>query len=515
MVNVTGRLKAEEERRRLSTAVEQSSEAIAITDPEDRILYVNQTFQTLHGLSRRRVLGRTYGEILGLDKEEESLKQGIRAALTRGEVWKGRLTRAIGGQAERKLYVTISPIRNDSGRLVNFAILERDVTSEHNLETYVRRLQKMDALGTLAGGIAHDFNNILVPILINAEVASLDAAKDGPAASYLNLIIEAANRGRELVKRIISFSRPQEQPRSLVDMSGVVKEAVKFLQSSTPKSIAIRERIEPFLSMVRADPTQIHQVIMNLGSNAAHAMREKGGWLDIGLSGVVIGSETPALNPDLKPGPYVQLTVEDSGGGMTREVQERVFDPFFTTKPPGEGAGMGLTVVQGIVKSHGGAITVSSRPGRGTRFDVYIPAKKGDAKAAAPEEAPARTGKGHILFVDDEDMLVRTVPCMLERLGYTTEAVSDPAEALALFRENPGAFDLVITDVTMPGMTGEKLAREMLRIRPGIPIILSTGFNESVREDEVRAMGIREFIMKPYSTGEMAERIQAALKRPE
>ncbi len=513
LVDVTPRIKVEEERRRLSTAVEQSSEGIVITDAADRVLYVNQTFQKLHGLDRADILGRKYEDILRFDIEEEAFRQDIRECLEAGEVWKGRLTRAVGGLADRKLDVTVSPVRDPSGRVVNYAILERDVTHEHRLEVSVRHLQKMDALGTLAGGIAHDFNNILVPIFINAELAAFDAETGSPTSAYLELILEAASRGRDLVKQIIAFSRPAEQKRDLVDIGPVVREAVKFLQSSIPKSIAIREEIDAAPEMVRADPTQIHQVIMNLGSNAAYAMRDGGGRLDVGLGEVAVSPETAAQNPDLRPGPYVKLTVEDTGSGMTREVRDRIFDPFFTTKRRGEGMGMGLPVVLGIIRSHGGAITVSTAPGKGTTFEVYLPAAKGGFKIAPPVAGRIPRGKGRILFVDDEDMLIRSVPRMLENLGYSVTAVPDPRQALALFRERPQDFDLVITDETMPGLSGEKLAREMLTVRPGIPIILSTGYSEAVREEEIRSLGIREFIMKPFSTGEIAEKIQAALKK--
>jgi len=511
LVDVTQRISAEEERRRLSTAVEQSSEAIAITDQADRIVYVNKTFEALHGIARPETLGRKYGEIVRLDIEAESFRQGIRDALATGEVWKGRLTRTLRGVPESKLDLTISPVRDASGQIVNYAILERDMTNEHRLEVSVRHLQKMDALGTLAGGIAHDFNNILVPILINAELAAFDAEKDSPASQYLNLILEAANRGREMVKQIIAFSRQSEQKRDLVDIVPVVREAVKFLQSSIPKSVKILERIDAEAGRVRADPTQIHQVLMNLGSNAAHAMRADGGRLDVSLCEALVGPEAAARHLDLKPGPYVKLSVEDTGTGIPADILDRIFDPFFSTKRRGEGTGMGLPVALGIVKSHGGTIKVSSTPGRGSRFEVYLPEEKGGRLAERSAAGPPPTGKGRVLFVDDEDILVRTVPPMLERLGYTVSAATGPLEALALFRDRPGDFDLVITDQTMPGMTGEVLAMEMLGVRPDIPIILSTGYSEAVREESIRAAGIRGFIMKPFSTGEIAEKIRGVL----
>ena len=514
LVDVTPRIKAEEEGRRLSTAVEQSSEAIVITTKDDHILYVNRTFHDLHGLARRDVIGRKYWEILKLDEEDEAFRERLRRTLDGGETWKGRLTRSLRGQPDRKLDVTVSPVRDPAGAVMNYAVLEHDVTHEHRLETSVRNLQKLDAIGVLAGGIAHDFNNILVPIFINTELAAFEADKDGPLSRYLKLILEAANRGRELVRQIIAFSRPTEQKRDIIDLVAVIKEASRFLRSSIPRSITIVERFDSASGRVRADPTQISQVLMNLGTNAAYAMREQGGRLTIGLGDVDVGTDTAALNPELTAGPYVKLTVGDSGVGMTPEVLDRIFDPFFTTKRRGEGTGMGLPVVRGIVKSHGGAITVSSVPGEGTTFEVYFPAAKGPAGTSRRPADAAPTGTGRILFVDDEDMLVRSVKPMLERLGYTVTATTDPLDALTTLRERPRDFDLVITDETMPGLTGEKLAQEMLRIRPDLPIILATGFSATIREDEILARGIRGFVMKPFSTGEIAEKIRAALKKP-
>jgi PAS domain S-box-containing protein len=513
LVDVTKRVQAEEESRRLLTAVEQSAEAIVVTDMADRIVYANRTFQDLHRLERSGIIGRRYAEILGLDAEDEPFRREMKEALSRGEIWKARLTRTIDGRPDRKLDLTISPVRDEAGAIVNYAVLERDTTREHRLETSVRNLQKLDALGSLSAGIAHDFNNILAPIVINAELAAFEAEKDGPAARSLQLILEAADRGRKLVRQIIAFSRPTEQKRDIIDLAAVVRETTGFLRSSIPQSIAIVERLDVVSSMIRADPSQIGQILLNLGTNAAHAMREQGGRLTIGLSEVVVGPGMETQNPELTPGPYVRLTVEDTGSGMTPEILDRIFDPFFTTKRRGEGTGMGLTVVRGIVKSHGGAITASSTPGRGTTFDVFFPAARGRAAShPSPRQAPA-TGKGRILFVDDEGMLVRSVKPMLERLGYSVEATTDPVEALTLFRGRPGDFDLVITDETMPGLTGERLAQEMLRLRPGLPIILSTGFSESVREEDLPAAGIRGFIMKPFSMAEIAEKIRDVLKK--
>jgi PAS domain S-box-containing protein len=512
LVNVTERVKAEEELRRLATAVHQSSEAIAVTDPDERVVYVNQTFETVHGLSRSEILGRKYGELLMFQSEEESFREGVREAMARGEVWKGRLTRPIGGQAERKLDITISPVRNPAGRLVNYAILERDMTHELRLEASVRQLQKMDALGTLAGGIAHDFNNILVPIILNTEMALFDTPKDSPQHRYLTLVLEAAKRGRDLVGQIIAFSRQKEQKHEAMDVALVIREALKLLRSSIPASIAISEHILTDRAFIRGDPGQIHQVITNLGSNAAYAMRDAGGELDVGLIEVDIDRENSAQYPELKPGPYLKLTIRDTGTGMTPEVAEKAFDPFFTTKKPGEGAGMGLSVVLGIVKRHGGAISAVSEPGKGTSLFVFLPRTPGPVGSLAKSDSAISKGKGRILFIDDEDIQVRTVPPMLERLGYMVTAKTDAGEALRLFRERPGAFDLVMTDQTMPRISGAQLAAEMLRLRPGVPILLCTGFSETVHEEEARAQGIAGFVLKPFSIGEIAEKIRSVLK---
>ena len=513
MVDVTARVRAQEDERRLSTVVEQSAEAVVITGLDDRILYANRTFLALHGLAKPDVLGLKYGEILRFDLEDGVFRDRLRRALDGGESWKGRLTRTLDGQPDRKLDVTISPVREPSGTIINFAILEHDATREHRLEDSVRNLQKLDALGALAGGIAHDFNNILVPIFLNAELAAFEADKAGPAGRYAKLILEAANRGRELVRQIIAFSRPTEERRDIVDVEAVIKEACQFLRSSIPRSITVVECYDAASGRVRADPTQIHQILMNLGTNAAFAMREKGGRLTIGLSDAVVTPGQAALDPELLPGPYVKLTVEDNGCGMTPDILEKIFDPFFTTKRRGEGTGMGLPVVRGIVKSHGGAITVVSVPGEGTTFEVYLPSAKGKA---GPHRSAAETipgGKGRVLFVDDEEMLVRSVKPMLDRLGYTVTATTDPLEALSLFKDHPQDFDLVLTDETMPGLTGAKLAEAMLRLRPDLPIILTTGFSDSLREEEAFAAGIRGFIMKPFSASEIAEKIREAFRK--
>lgn len=383
-------------------------------------------------------------------------------------------------------------------------------------EALLRQTQKMEALGTLAGGIAHDFNNILGAVMGYADMALEDAPEGSVQKRNLSHVLKAANRARELTKQILLFSR-KGSPKSGHDRSGVrpgliIKEALKLLRATLPTTIEIRKRLDASPeSLALADPTQLHQVLMNLCTNAGHAMRENGGILDVALDEVDLDSGAEGLSLGLKPGLYVKLTVSDTGHGMDSAVVERIFDPFFTTKAKGEGTGMGLSVVLGIVESHGGAVGVSSSPGKGSTFEVYIPAVKQAPSSSFEKAAPVPRGKGRILLVDDEAELVEMGRQMLERLGYEVFASTSSTQAFDLFCEQPDGFDLVITDFTMPQMTGVDLASKILRMRPDLPIVLCTGYSERISKEEALGMGIRAFAMKPLVMGEMAEVVWSAL----
>ncbi len=435
----------------------------------------------------------------------------MREALDAGKVWNWHLNRRMRDGQVCELELAVSPIRDASGRPIHAIAVERDVTQEAILEERIRQWQKMEALGTLAGGIAHDFNNILLPILINTELTLAGEKPDSPTAHRLNQVLEAARRGKDMVRQIITFSRQKEQERRPVEIAPIIRESMKFLRVSLPKSVEVSERIEAGSAMAVADPTQVHQVLMNLGSNAAHAMREKGGTLEVGLSAVSLDEEATARHIDLKPGSYLKLTVRDTGHGMAPEVMSRVFEPFFTTKKQGEGVGMGLAVVHGIVKSHGGAISVASELGKGTTFTIFLPRIVGAGQAGEDASQPISGGTERILFVDDEDIQVRAMNKLLEHLGYRVVGLSDPKAALELFGRQPGSFDLAIMDQTMPGMAGIDLAREMLKIRPGLPIILCTGYSESADEQQALASGVRAFMLKPFSVREIAQTIRRVL----
>jgi PAS domain S-box-containing protein len=380
-----------------------------------------------------------------------------------------------------------------------------------NIESQLRQAQKMEAIGTLAGGIAHDFNNILGAISGFTELTLQSVPRDSQEYYNLRQVLKAGERARDLVKQILVFSRRTAQARRPLQVGSIIKEAIKLLRASLPTTIEIQPKLAAPSALVLADPTQIHQILMNLGSNAAHAMREDGGLLKIDLAEVYLDSGDQVKHPDLTPGPYVRLTVRDTGKGMDQEVMGRIFEPFFTTKEVGEGTGMGLAVVHGIVKSSGGEITVSSQPEQGTTFTILLPKVAGEVVTASAAPAPLPTGGDSILFIDDEEMLVNMTREMLKKLGYQVVAQTSSLEALRLFQAQPEKFDLVITDQTMPHMTGMQLAQEFRHLRPDIPIILCTGYSEKVSAGNIKAAGINDLLMKPIVMRNLAETIRKVL----
>jgi CheY-like chemotaxis protein len=373
----------------------------------------------------------------------------------------------------------------------------------------------MEAIGTLAGGIAHDFNNILAAIMGFAELASLDLQGDSKAKYNVQQSIMAAHRAKNLVQQILAFSRQRKQERKPLNIQPIVKEALKFLRASLPATIEIRQNTPEDLGTIEADPTEVYQVLMNLCTNATHAMDENGGVLEVSLSQVDIPAEAPAVSRGIEPGTYVRLRVSDTGHGLPPEILKKIFDPYFTTKEVGKGTGLGLAVVHGIVKSYGGEISVSSGLGKGSTFDIYFPRVQDLGRPLEAEKAEPLPFGGHerVLFVDDEKAIAEIGESMLKHLGYEAEVRTSSIEALELFRVQADRFDLVITDMAMPNMTGDKLAQELLRIRPGIPIILCTGFSEYLTEEKAKALGIQEFVMKPLVMKDLAVVIRRALDR--
>jgi signal transduction histidine kinase/ActR/RegA family two-component response regulator len=381
----------------------------------------------------------------------------------------------------------------------------------------LKKAQKMEAIGALAGGIAHDFNNILAAIMGYATLAADEVNPDGKGPKYMGEVIKASNRAKDLVRQILSFSRQGEAAQEPLQLHLIVKESIKTVQTTAPDTIRIDESVDTKSPPVVVDPTQMHQVIVNLLTNAIYAMRDAGGILSVSLRPESIDKPVQAGEDVLEPGLYTRLAVKDTGCGMDDETASRIFEPFFTTKPAGEGTGLGLATVHRIIQSAGGGVFVRSEPGAGTRFYVYLPA----AESATPDESPSSghetpetpaNGAVRVLFVDDEEALVALYEETLARIGYEVTACGDAKEALARFREHPAHFDVVVSDLKMPGMTGDELARKVLQVRPDLPILLTTGYSDSLTPERASELGVREVLVKPVLSPDLARAIQRCME---
>ena len=507
--------RAQESRRRLATAIEQADETIMITDPDGTIQYVNPSFSRISGYSREEAIGQT-PRLLRSGHHSQDFYDNLWATIRAGAVWSGRfVNRKKDGQQVHE-EATISPVKDDAGTITNFVAVKRDVTLELRHEERLREAQKMDSIGTLAGGIAHDFNNILAAIMGSLEIG-MDYVADRPdAQDMLRQALGAADRARDLVKQILTFSRQTQKEMKPVRLAELMEEVARFMRASLPRTIqVVRDFTARDATLAFADPTQIHQVLMNLCTNAAHAMAG-GGVLRLGLTEVQQDQDERTRLSGLPAGVYARMTVSDNGSGIPPERLERIFEPYYTTKPVGEGTGLGLSVAHGIVANHRGAISVSSQVGRGTTFHVFLPV----AQAVSSERAPGRdaaspTGTERILFVDDERALADISARMLERLGYDVVATTSAKEALALFRSESERFDLIITDKTMPTMTGFELAREAREIRADIPVLMNTGFLTRADAEAARAAGVREIIAKPLELRQFANAVRRVLDESE
>ena len=496
----------------LAMILEQTEEDIIIADIEGNITYVNPAFERITGYSSSEVIGKN-PRLLKSGKVNKEIYQDMWDTITSGKVWRGVIInkRKDGSMIEEDS--TISPLRNHDNKNHGYFAIKRDMTAHNKLERQLRQSQKMEAIGTLAGGIAHDFNNILTAILGYTELAKMELPEGNTTSSKLTEVLKAGNRAKELVKQILTLSRKTEQELIPVRVDIIIKEALKLLRASIPSTIDMIQEINPTSGTVMADPTQIHQIIMNLCTNSYQAMYKNGGSLCVSLENKVISEFDIEKNGyNIKPGNYLRLVISDTGVGIPKSEIDRIFEPYFTTKKIGEGTGLGLAVIDGIVKNINGLISVYSEVGKGTTFHVFLPYNRLIDEIVVEEDIKEiPTGTENVLFVDDEEQITTLGKMILEDLGYNVTSFIRSNDALKTFRNAPEKFDLVISDISMPGLTGIELSNELFEIRSNIPIILCTGFSKllnGIREDDTK---FKQIIMKPFLKRELALAVRKAL----
>lgn len=506
---------------RLRAAVESSPSGILMADAEGQIVLVNREIERLFGYEREELLGKPV-ELLVPERFHGAHPRDRREFTARPKVRAMGAGRELFGRrkdgSEVPLEVGLTPVITDEGMFVLASVVDISARvaadrSRRELEEQLRQSQKLEALGTLASGIAHDFRNILNGIIGYAELMAKPLTGKQEAADLAQLL-SYAERGRQLVDRILTFSRQADQVRQPVRLTKQVEEVLGLLRPSISSAVDIRVQLDPNTPPVLADPTAVHQVLMNLCTNAAHAM-PSGGQLTISVEPLYVRDSMARANPDLHEGAYALLTVRDTGIGIDPAVIGRVFDPFFTTKPVGTGTGLGLAMVHGILNSHQGAVRLSSVVNEGTEVRCFFPAVEAARFEPVPSEAEVQPGKGErILFVDDEEPLARLGQRRLEGLGYRVTIAMSCGQALAIFRADPFGFDLVVTDYTMPDRSGVDLATELVRLRPDIPVLLTTGHVDEFPEQELQTAGILQVLMKPVRLEDLAAGVVRALKPP-
>lgn len=515
VIDISERKRGEDERRRLVTAIEQSIDSVVITDKNGRIQYVNPSFEKTTGYRKDEVIGKN-PKILQSGRHDPYFYQEMWKTLADGRAWKGHLINKKKDGALFEEEVSITPVLNEAGEIMNYVAVKRDVTEQRKLEEQLRQAQKMESIGTLAGGIAHDFNNILAAILGFSELALYSLPPDSAARKNIDKIIHSGKRAAALVQQILDFSRKTEQSLQPLQPHLIIQEVLQMLRSTLPATVTIKEELDPAAGIIMADATKLHQVVLNLCTNAFQALKDEKGVLLVTLTRQEKTTKSAEKDTEGLTA-FVVFSVSDTGLGMDQETAAHIFDPYFTTKVQGvkKGTGLGLAVVNGIVESYHGFIEVESTPGKGSTFRVFIPALE---NPLAPLENPKKQedaglapGTGQILVVDDEPLLVEFTAQTLENFGYTVTGVTDSREALEKVRARPNQFDLIITDQTMPGLTGSELARAVLEIVPQMPIIICTGYSAVTSEEDARAMGIKRYIHKPIDTKELTGTIRMLL----
>ena len=520
--DITERKQREKELQKLKMALEQAPISVVITDKNGTIEYVNPFFCNLTGYSFEEAIGEN-PRILKSGKHDQNFYKILWDKITSGEIWEGEF---LNKKKNGELYwekAIIGPIFDERGNIINFFGLKEDITEIKRVKEQFYQIQKLESLGTLAAGIAHDFNNILYAIMGYIDLSlkkiyenkRINKETISQIVQYLQNIRKASDRAKELVSRILTFSRQTKQIRKkYINVKEKLKESINLIKDVMPKNIEVKVDLKiPDNLFIYASETDLSQIIVNLSSNARDAMIENGGILSIIAEKVDIDSQQ--IFEKKKSGEYLKLTISDTGKGMDKETLGKIFDPFFTTKEKSSGTGLGLAIVYGIIKTLKGYIKVDSEIGKGTTFNIYLPAynKKLQEENEVKQKEISIKGKEKILFVDDEDFIVDAITEGLKDLGYKVLGITDPVEALKIFKKSPEEFDLVITDQTMPKMLGDKLGSEILKIRKDIPVILCTGYSDKINKEKALSIGFKEFIIKPLTITHLAEVIRKTLDK--
>ncbi len=507
--------------RRISRSVEDtirileeitghSNEIVLTIGSDKRIDRANKTFEEFTGLSVKDYKGEK-PLLANTNNISDDL---IWETLEKGGTWAGRIIYKTPSANESIVSTIIFPVKNEHQQILSYISIGRDITDELLIENRMKQAQKIEAIGTLAGGIAHDFNNILTAIFGYAQLSLMNPGNTEKTKKNIEDIIRAADRARELVQQILTFSRKTEVEFKPIQVASVIKESMALLRATIPSSIALSETINSD-AFILGDRTQLQQVLINLFTNASHAIQNNKGSIDIILKDLIVDREFTSLHPGLSEGKHVQITVSDSGKGIEPDIIERIFDPFFTTKKQGEGTGLGLSVAHGIINKFNGVITVYSDPGHGTTFNVIIPAIPEEAVGVSdsPAEADVHGGTERILLIDDETAILDSFKKGLEEFGYSVSSFSDASEAISAFKSDPASFDIIITDYTMPDMTGLEVAGAIRESNKTIPVIMISGYIDHELEDLSKKAGVKEIVKKPVTISEISSAVRRVLNK--